>query len=173
LLVNRATIDLWVGVFVTIGIGAIVFLALRVGNLASLQTTPSYHLNAPFDNIGGLKIRAPVKAAGVTVGRVERVSLDPQTYRAIAVLKIDNGYQFSKDTIASILTSGLLGEVYIGLDAGGDTQMLADGETITKTQSAVVLEKLIGQFLFDKAASGGSATGSAAAGGGNTGGSTK
>jgi phospholipid/cholesterol/gamma-HCH transport system substrate-binding protein len=153
--VNRATIDLWVGIFVTIGIGAIVFLALRVGNLTSLQSAPSYHLIAPFDNIGGLKVRAPVKAAGVIVGRVEQVRFDPQVYRAVVVMKIDNGYQFSKDTIASILTSGLLGEVYIGLDSGGDTQMLADGGTITKTQSAVVLEKLIGQFLFDKASSGG------------------
>jgi len=152
---NRSTIDLWVGIFVVIGIGAIVFLALRVGNLTSLQTSPSYHLEAAFDNIGGLKLRAPVKAAGVVVGRVEQVRFDPKTYQAAVTMKIDDGYQFSKDTIASILTSGLLGEVYIGLDAGGDTQMLADGGRITKTQSAVVLEKLIGQFLFDKAAAGG------------------
>jgi phospholipid/cholesterol/gamma-HCH transport system substrate-binding protein len=148
---NRATIDLWVGIFVIIGLGAIAFLALRVGNLTSLQTAPSYHLEAAFDNIGGLKLRAPVKAAGVVVGRVDRVRFDPKTYRAVVTMSIDQGYQFSKDTIASILTSGLLGEVYIGLDAGGDTQMLADGGVITKTQSAVVLEKLIGQFLFDKA----------------------
>jgi phospholipid/cholesterol/gamma-HCH transport system substrate-binding protein len=152
---NRSTIDLWVGIFVVIGIGAIVFLALRVGNLTSLQTTPSYRLEAAFDNIGGLKLRAPVKAAGVVVGRVEQVRFDPKTYQAVVTMKIDQGYQFSKDTIASILTSGLLGEVYVGLDAGGDTQMLADGGRITKTQSAVVLEKLIGQFLFDKAAAGG------------------
>jgi phospholipid/cholesterol/gamma-HCH transport system substrate-binding protein len=152
---NRSTIDLWVGIFVVIGIGAIVFLALRVGNLTSLQTSPSYHLEAAFDNIGGLKLRAPVKAAGVVVGRVEQVRFDPKTYQALVTMKIDQGYQFSKDTIASILTSGLLGEVYVGLDAGGDTQMLADGGRITKTQSAVVLEKLIGQFLFDKAAAGG------------------
>jgi len=99
-------------------------------------------------------MRAPVKAAGVVVGRVESVRLDPKTYEAVVILKIDNGYQFSKDTIASILTSGLLGEVYIGLDAGGDPQMLTDGFKIAKTQSAVVLEKLIGQFLFDKASSG-------------------
>jgi phospholipid/cholesterol/gamma-HCH transport system substrate-binding protein len=149
--VNRSTIDLWVGIFVVVGIGAIVFLALKVGNLTSLQTTQTYRLEAGFDNIGGLKLRAPVKAAGVVVGRVDRVRFDPKTYRAIVTLSIDQGYQFSKDTIASILTSGLLGEVYIGLDAGGDTQMLADGSMITKTQSAVVLEKLIGQFLFDKA----------------------
>ncbi len=148
---NRSTIDLWVGIFVVIGIGAIVFLALKVGNLTSLQTTQTYRLEAAFDNIGGLKLRAPVKAAGVVVGRVDRVRFDPKSYRAVVTLSIDQGYPFSKDTIASILTSGLLGEVYIGLDAGGDTQMLADGSMITKTQSAVVLEKLIGQFLFDKA----------------------
>jgi phospholipid/cholesterol/gamma-HCH transport system substrate-binding protein len=148
---NRSTIDLWVGIFVVIGIGAIVFLALKVGNLTSLQTTQTYRLEAAFDNIGGLKLRAPVKAAGVVLGRVDRVRFDPKTYRAVVTLSIDQGYPFSKDTIASILTSGLLGEVYIGLDAGGDTQMLADGSMITKTQSAVVLEKLIGQFLFDKA----------------------
>jgi phospholipid/cholesterol/gamma-HCH transport system substrate-binding protein len=148
---NRSTIDLWVGIFVVIGVGAIVFLALRVGNLTSLQTTQTYRLEAAFDNIGGLKLRAPVKAAGVVVGRVDRVRFDPKTYRAVVTMSIDHGYPFSKDTIASILTSGLLGEVYIGLDAGGDTQMLADGSMITKTQSAVVLEKLIGQFLFDKA----------------------
>ena len=151
---NRATIDLWVGIFVTIGFGAIVFLALKVGNLATLETKPSYHLDANFDNIGGLKLRAPVKAAGVIVGRVESIKLDPKTYEAVVGLRMDNGYQFTKDTIASILTSGLLGEVYIGLESGGDPQMLADGGRIMKTQSAVVLEKLISQFLFDKASSG-------------------
>jgi phospholipid/cholesterol/gamma-HCH transport system substrate-binding protein len=151
---NRTALDLWVGIFVTIGLAAIVFLALKVGNLTSFSTQPSYRLEARFDNIGGLKLRAPVKAAGVVVGRVDRIRLDPKTYEAVVALKIDNGYQFTKDSIASILTSGLLGEVYIGLDAGGDTAMLADGATIVKTQSAVVLEKLIGQFLFDKASSG-------------------
>lgn len=148
---NRATIDLWVGIFVTIGMGAIVFLALKVGNLTTLNQAPSYRLEARFDNIGGLKLRAPAKAAGVVVGRVESVKLDPKTYEAVVTMKIDNGYQFTRDTIASILTSGLLGEVYIGLEAGGDTQMLADGGRIVKTQSAVVIEKLISQFLFDKA----------------------
>ena len=152
---SRASIDLWVGIFVTIGFGAIVFLALKVGNLTSLQTTPSYRLEAAFDNIGGLKLRAPVKAAGVVVGRVDVVRFDPKTYQAIVGMRVDQGYLFSKDTIASVLTSGLLGEVYIGLDAGGDAQMLADGGRIMKTQSAIVLEKMIGQFLFDKASSGG------------------
>ena len=152
---NRSTIDLWVGIFVTIGFGAIVLLALKVGNLTSLSSTPSYRLEARFDNIGGLKLRAPVKAAGVVVGRVDRIKLDPKTYQAAVTLSVDNGYHFTKDTIASILTSGLLGEVYIGLDAGGDTKMLADGGRIAKTQSAIVLEKLIGQFMFDKAAAAG------------------
>jgi phospholipid/cholesterol/gamma-HCH transport system substrate-binding protein len=152
--VNRATLDLWVGIFVTIGIAAVVFLALRVGNLTAIGSAPGYHLEAKFDNIGGLKLRAPVKAAGVVVGRVESVRLDPKTYQAVVAMRINPGYQFTADTIASILTSGLLGEVYVGLDAGGDTKMLADGDTIGKTQSAVVLEKMIGQFLFDKASEG-------------------
>jgi phospholipid/cholesterol/gamma-HCH transport system substrate-binding protein len=151
---NRSAIDLWVGIFVVIGIGAIAFLSLKVGNLTTVSNEAGYHLSAAFDNIGGLKLRAPVKAAGVVVGRVERITLDPQSYQALVTMRIDQGYQFSKDTIASILTSGLLGEVYVGLDSGGDTQMLADNSRIAKTQSAMVLEKLIGQFMFDKAASG-------------------
>jgi phospholipid/cholesterol/gamma-HCH transport system substrate-binding protein len=151
---NRSTLDLWVGIFVTIGIAAILFLALKVGNLLTLSNEPGYRISAAFDNIGGLKVRAPVKAAGVVVGRVEQIRLDPQSYQAVVSMRIDRGYEFSRDTIASILTSGLLGEVYIGLSAGGDTQMIGDGGRIAKTQSAIVLEKLIGQFLFDKAASG-------------------
>jgi phospholipid/cholesterol/gamma-HCH transport system substrate-binding protein len=151
---NRSTIDLWVGIFVTIGFGAIVLLALKVGNLTAFNSAPHYRLEARFDNIGGLKQRAPVKAAGVVVGRVDAIRLDPKTYEAIVAMNVEDGYQFTKDTIASINTSGLLGEVYIGLEAGGDTQMLGNGSTIAKTQSAVVLEKLISQFLFDKASSG-------------------
>jgi phospholipid/cholesterol/gamma-HCH transport system substrate-binding protein len=160
---NRSAIDLWVGIFVVIGIGAIAFLSLKVGNLTSVSNAPGYHLDAAFDNIGGLKQRAPVKAAGVVVGRVEQIKLDPQTYQALVTMRLDQGYQFTKDTIASILTSGLLGEVYIGLDSGGDTQMLADGGRIAKTQSAIVLEKLIGQFMFDTAASGTPAAAAASA----------
>ena len=156
---NRSTIDLWVGLFVVIGIGAIAFLSLKVGNLTSVSSAPGYHLDAAFENIGGLKLRAPVKAAGVVVGRVEGIKLDPQTYQAVVSMRIDQGYQFTKDTIASILTSGLLGEVYVGLDSGGDPQMLADNARIGKTQSAMVLEKLIGQFMFDKAASGATSAG--------------
>jgi phospholipid/cholesterol/gamma-HCH transport system substrate-binding protein len=149
--VNRSAIDLWVGIFVAVGFGAILFLALKVGNLLTLDRAGGYHLQANFDNIGGLKLRAPVKAAGVVVGRVESVRLDTKNYEAVVSLRIDPDVQFTKDTIASINTSGLLGEVYIGLDAGGDPVMLKDGERIVKTQSAVVIEKLIGQFLFDKA----------------------
>jgi phospholipid/cholesterol/gamma-HCH transport system substrate-binding protein len=151
---NRSAIDLWVGIFVAIGFGAIIFLALKVGNLVTLDSTPGYHLDASFDNIGGLKLRAPVKAAGVVVGRVEKVRLDTKSYDAVVTLRIDRQYEFTKDTIASINTSGLLGEVYIGLDAGGDPVMLKDGDRIGKTQSAVVIEKLISQFLFDKASAG-------------------
>ena len=150
---NRSTLDLWVGIFVTIGIAAILFLALKVGNLLTLSNEPGYRISAAFDNIGGLKVRAPVKAAGVVVGRVEQIRLDPQSYQAVVSMRIDRGFEFSRDTIASILTSGLLGEVYVGLAAGGDTKMLGDGDKLAKTQSAIVVEKLIGQFLFDKASS--------------------
>jgi phospholipid/cholesterol/gamma-HCH transport system substrate-binding protein len=175
--VNRSAIDLWVGIFVAIGLGAMAFLAFKVGNLVTLDRAPGYRLEARFDNIGGLKLRAPVKAAGVVVGRVESVRLDPQTYEAVATLRIDRKYEFTKDTIASINTSGLLGEVYIGLDAGGDPALLKDGDRIAKTQSAVVLEKLIGQFLFDRAAdqrgAGGANGNSANEAGGKNGGTKK
>ena len=152
---NRSTIDLWVGIFVALGLGAVLFLSLKVGNLMTSNTREGYHIGAAFDNIGGLKLRAPVKAAGVVVGRVDSIKLDPKTYEAVVALSIDPQYKFSKDTIASILTSGLLGEVYVGLDSGGDTEMIADGGKVAKTQSAVVLEKLIGQFMIDKASGGG------------------
>ena len=148
---NRATIDLWVGIFVTIGIGALIFLSLKVGNLLTTPNTSGYRLEARFDNVAGLKPRAPVKSAGVVVGRVESIRLDPKSYEAVVTMRVNDGYQFSRDTIASVLTSGLLGEVYVGLDAGGDPQTLADGGRIAKTQSALVLEKMLGQFLFDKA----------------------
>ena len=152
---NRSTIDLWVGIFVALGLGAILFLSLKVGNLLTTTHAEGYRIEAAFDNIGGLKVRAPVKAAGVVVGRVDGIRLDPKTYEAVVSMSIDRQYAFSKDTIASILTSGLLGEVYVGLDSGGDPQMIAAGGRVGKTQSAVVLEKLISQFLFDRAAQGG------------------
>lgn len=151
---NRKLLDLWVGFFVAIGIAALLFLALKVGNLSASNFLETYQLKAKFDNIGGLKVRGPVKSAGVVVGRVSDVRFDPQTYEAIVTLNVDARYQFPKDTFASILTAGLLGEQYIGLDAGGDEKMLKSGDVIAKTQSAVVLEKLISQFLFNKASEG-------------------
>jgi phospholipid/cholesterol/gamma-HCH transport system substrate-binding protein len=151
---NRATIDLWVGIFVSLGIAALIFLSLKVGNLLTTTNAPGYRLEARFDNVGGLKPRAPVKAAGVVVGRIETIRLDPKTYEAVVTMRVNEGFHFSRDTIASVLTSGLLGEVYVNLDAGGDPKVLDDGGVIAKTQSAVIIEKLIGQFLFDKAAEG-------------------
>ncbi len=148
---SRTTLDLWVGLFVAIGIAALLFLSLKVGNLSAGSFAATYQVEAEFDNIGGLKVRAPVKSAGVVVGRVADIRFDTQTYRAVVVLSMNDGFEFPKDTIASILTSGLLGEQYVGLDAGGDLKMLKEGDRIRITQSAVVLEKLIGQFLFNKA----------------------
>jgi phospholipid/cholesterol/gamma-HCH transport system substrate-binding protein len=148
---NRATLDLWVGLFVAIGLAALLFLALKVGNLASSNVGETYTLQAEFDNIGGLKIRAPVKSAGVVVGRVSDIAFDPQSYRAVVSMKVDARYKFPRDTILTINTSGILGEQYIGFEVGGDTAMLKDGDMVKKTQSAVVLEKLISQFMFNKA----------------------
>ena len=156
---NRSTIDLWVGIFVAIGLGALLFLALKVGNLASFSTAQTYLVQAKFANIGGLKVRAPVKSAGVVVGRVAEIRFDNETYEAVAMLKLEASYKFPRDTSAKILTSGLLGEQYIGLEAGGNPAMLKDGERLRITQSAVVLENLISQFLFSKAAEGGEAKG--------------
>jgi len=149
---SRTTLDLWVGFFVVIGMAALLFLSFRVGNLAGTSFTDTYVVKAQFDNIGGLKVRAPVKSAGVVVGRVGSISFDTHSYRAEVVFTIGTGFEFPRDTIASILTSGLLGEQYIGLDPGGDIEMLESGDSLQITQSAVVLEKLIGQFMFDRAA---------------------
>ncbi|MFA7280356.1 MAG: outer membrane lipid asymmetry maintenance protein MlaD [Sterolibacterium sp.] len=148
---NRATLDLWVGIFVTIGLGSLLFLALKVGNLASNNVGETYRLEAKFDNIGGLKVRGAVKSAGVVVGRVTQIQLDPEAFVAVVNMHIDHRYKFPRDTFATINTSGLLGEQYVGLEVGGDTQMLKDGDLVKKTQSAVVLEKLISQFMFNKA----------------------
>lgn len=148
---ERSTIDFWVGVFVIIGFGALLVLALKVGNLSLGGTPETYTVTAPFSNIGGLKGRAAVRASGVTVGRVTAIEFDSKKYEANVRMAIDKSYQFPKDTSASILTSGILGENYIGLDAGGDDQKLKDGDRIQLTQSAVVLEKLISQFIFSKA----------------------
>lgn len=151
---SRKLLDIWVGFFVVIGFVALLFLALRVGNLSSANFAETYQLTARFDNIGGLKVRGPVKSAGVVVGRVADIRFDSESYEAQVTMTIDSRYQFPKDTFASILTAGLLGEQYVGLDAGGDEKMLKAGDTFAKTQSAVVLEKLIGQFMFNKASEG-------------------
>lgn len=154
-MMQRATLDLWVGIFVMAGLGALVILALKVGNLGSFSSPESYTVYAEFDNIGGLKARAPVKSAGVVVGRVTGIEFDTQSYKAKVRLDIEKRYPFSKDTAASVLTSGLLGEQYVGLETGADSVVLKDQDKITLTQSAVVLEKLIGQFLYSKASEGG------------------
>lgn len=146
--------DFWVGVFVLGGIAALMILALKVGNASTYNLSDSYKLVAEFDNIGGLRIRAPVKSAGVVVGRVDDIQFDTERFVARVTFTVDGRYQFPKDTFASVLTSGLLGEQYIGLSPGGDNVMLKSGEVVTQTQSAVVLEELISKFLFDKAAEG-------------------
>jgi len=148
---ERTTIDLWFGAFVTAGFAALLVLALKVGNLGAERADKTYRVEARFDNIGGLKVRAPVRSAGVLVGRVADIHFDNARYQADVTVALDQRYSFPKDTTASILTSGLLGETYIGLDAGGEEQKLKAGDRITITQSGVVLEKLIGQFLFSKA----------------------
>ena len=149
---SRTALDLWVGIFVAIGFAALAFLAVKVGNFSGLNTSETYRIEAAFDNIGGLKARAPVKSAGVLIGRVQAIRFDSASYRALVQMEIDKRFEFPADSSASILTSGLLGEQYIGLDAGADVEPLKDGDRVLLTQSAVVLEKLIGQFLFDKAA---------------------
>jgi phospholipid/cholesterol/gamma-HCH transport system substrate-binding protein len=148
---QRATLDLWVGIFVVAGLAAILFLALKVGNMGAFDSAQSYVVKASFDNIGGLKIRAPVKSAGVVVGRVSDIGFDGASYEASVSLSLDARYKFPKDTSASIMTSGLLGEQYVALEAGGDQKMLAGGDTLKITQGAVVLENLIGQVLYNKA----------------------
>ncbi|MFZ4536575.1 outer membrane lipid asymmetry maintenance protein MlaD [Propionivibrio sp.] len=151
---SRKLLDIWVGFFMVIGFAALLFLALRVANMSSANFAETYQLTAKFDNIGGLKVRGPVKSAGVVVGSVTEIRFDPESYEAVATLTIDSRYRFPKDTFASIMTAGLLGEQYIGLDAGGDEKMLKAGDVVAKTQSAVVLEKLISQFMFSKASEG-------------------
>ena len=152
---GRSMLDLWVRIFVVAGIAALVILAFKVGNMSSMGSGDTYEINANFDNIGGLKPRAPIKSAGVVVGRVTSIAFNNDRFTAKVAMAIEKQYKFPKDTTASILTSGLLGEQYIGLEPGGDAEMLAAGDTINLTQSAVVLENLIGQFLYGKAAEGG------------------
>jgi phospholipid/cholesterol/gamma-HCH transport system substrate-binding protein len=155
---ERTKNDVWVGLFVLIGAAALVFLALQAANLLSLSFAPTYRVSARFDNIGGLKPKAAVKSAGVVVGRIDGISFDDKTFQARVDMAMDKRYQFPKDSSLKILTSGLLGEQYVGIEAGADDKLLAAGDTITTTQSAVVLENLIGQFLYNKAADGPSGT---------------
>ena len=149
---GKKSIETLVGLFVLVGIVALVFLALKAAKLGTFDTGDNYQLVAKFDNIGGLKPRAPVRSAGVKVGRVVSITLDPKTYQGVVRLDVERGVQFPNDSSARILTSGLLGDQYIGIEPGGSEKNFAPGDTIKQTQSAVVLESLIGQFLFNKAA---------------------
>jgi phospholipid/cholesterol/gamma-HCH transport system substrate-binding protein len=148
---ERTTLDLWVGAFVVAGVLALTFLAFKVGNLGSYNPSETYTLKASFNNIGGLKATASVRSAGVLIGRVTEIKLNPQRYEAEVTLSIDKRYQFPKDSLISILTSGLLGEQYIGLKPGADDDMLKNGEAIKQSRSAFVLEDLIGQVVASKA----------------------
>lgn len=152
---NSRMLEFWVGLFVLAGFAALLFLALKVGNLNLGGVQDVYQVTASFSNIGSLKTRAPVRAAGVTVGRVVEVDFDSDRYQATITMAIDAEYRFPTDTSASILTSGVLGENYVGLEAGAEEVMLEDGDRLTLTQSAVVLEHVIGQFLYDRAQEGG------------------
>lgn len=153
---NKKNIEIFVGLFVVLGAAGLLFLALKAANLGSFSGGgDTYSLTAKFDNIGGLKARAPIRSAGVTVGRITGITLDTVTYQGVVSMEVNNGIVFPRDTSAKILTAGLLGDQYVGLEAGGDPENLKAGDVITRTQSAVVLENLIGQFLFSKAADGG------------------
>ena len=151
---NRTVLDFWVGLFVIAGIGALLFLALKVGSMSTVNSSDSYEVIADFQNIGGLKPQAAVRSAGVVVGRVESITFDDKTFQARVTLAMEDRYAFPKDSSLKILTSGLLGEQYIGIEAGADEKNLAAGDRITSTQSAVVLENLIGQLLYSKAEDG-------------------
>jgi phospholipid/cholesterol/gamma-HCH transport system substrate-binding protein len=146
--------DVWVGLFVLLGVAALLFLALQSANLLSLNFKSGYQITAKFDNIGSLKPKAAVKSSGVVVGRVTSISFDDKSFQAKVTFDMDNQYAFPKDSSLKILTSGLLGEQYVGIEAGADEKTLAAGDNISTTQSAVVLENLISQFLYSKAADG-------------------
>ena len=151
---QRSKNDIWVGIFVLIGAAAILFLAMQAANLLSLNFQSTYKVVAKFDNVGGLKPKAAVRSGGVVVGRVEAIAFDDKIFQARVTLALESRYSFPKDSSLKILTSGLLGEQYIGVEAGADDKMLVAGDVISTTQSAVVLENLIGQFLYNKAADG-------------------
>ncbi|MDE2402414.1 MAG: outer membrane lipid asymmetry maintenance protein MlaD [Burkholderiales bacterium] len=156
---QRSKNDVWVGLFVLVGAAAILFLALKAGNLLTLSFDPTYVVTARFDNIGGLKPKAAVKSAGVVIGRVQAIKFDDKTFQASVEMSLDKGVNFPKDSSAKILTAGLLGEQYIGLEPGYEQVNLAQGDVIKTTQSAIVLENLISQFLFSKAADGAGSAG--------------
>ncbi len=149
---QKSRTDVWVGLFVMLGAAALVFLALQSANLLQLDFRSGYRVSARFDNIGGLKPQAAVRSAGVVVGRVESITFDDKIYQATVTIALQDRYAFPKDSSLKILTSGLLGEQYLGIEAGADEKMLAEGDRIAATQSAVVLENLISQFLYSKAA---------------------
>ncbi|KAF1045737.1 outer membrane lipid asymmetry maintenance protein MlaD [Xylophilus sp.] len=155
---QRSKNDVWVGLFVLIGAAAVLFLALQSANLLSLSFAQRYRVTAKFDNIGGLKPQAAVKSAGVVVGRVDGIAFDDKSFQASVTLALDQRFAFPKDSSVKILTSGLLGEQYVGIEAGADDKNLVAGDTIASTQSAVVLENLIGQFLYGKASGDGGDT---------------
>jgi len=148
---KKQSLDIWVGLFVALGLLALLFLALKAGNMSAFTFEPTYQVSAKFDNIVGLKPRAPVKSAGVVVGRVAEIRFDDKSYQATVVMNFETRYQFPKDSSAKILTSGLLGEHYIGIEAGGDETMISQGGKLVQTQSAIVLENLISQFVYNKA----------------------
>lgn len=158
-MMNKKSIEILVGLFVLLGILGLVFLSLKAANLASFSLGDTYTLNAKFDNIGGLKVRAPVRSGGVTIGRVVAIKLDARTYQGVVSMEVEQQMQFPSDSSAKILTAGLLGDQYVGLEPGASEKNLVNGSTITQTQSALVLENLISQFLFNKAADAGSSAG--------------
>ena len=151
---QRSKNDVWVGLFVLIGGAAILFLALQAANLLSLSFQTTYRVEARFDNVGGLKPKSAVRSGGVVVGRVESITFDDKTFQARVTLALESRYSFPKDSSLKILTSGLLGDQYVGIEAGAEEKPLAGGDSISATQSAVVLESLISQFLYSKAADG-------------------
>lgn len=148
-------VEIWVGIFIALGLAALFMLSMQVSNLTSTVGEGGYKINAHFENIGGLKVRSPVAIAGVRVGRVSDIDFDKETFEAVVTMEIDSSYEIlPADTSASIFTAGLLGENYVGLEPGGEEEILGDGDSIKLTQSAVILEQLISQLLFDKAAEG-------------------
>ncbi|NOZ09729.1 MAG: outer membrane lipid asymmetry maintenance protein MlaD [Gammaproteobacteria bacterium] len=152
---QRQVMEAWVGIFVVMGLAAFGVLALKVGNLSSADVADAYQIEARFDNIGGLKVRSRVTLSGVRIGRVKEIYVDPSDYRAVVILDIAGRYtNLPADSTAVIQTAGILGEQYVALDPGGDESFLKDGDKIMLTQSALVLEDLIGKFLYNKSDSG-------------------